>query len=1002
MRATQRCSLFFVMLLSLAVFPVGAHSFEDDSSNFESAEQARLVLDEPIAQGLDRRELEGVYRKKDLAAQFLGDDALREKMLREWVESVGSPQSRGALGGFLVFNSDRPQEGINLIQENINRLKAENKLPGAVLDQVKLIETYSSLRMVDKADEVIRRTETDLKLITRLPDQGELPYWKTRTQALFLWAKAGHLWRSAKYEDAANVSEESIRLFATLEPYWLTLKNPHRKNSDTKAWQRAIVRYATIRIDQGELFKAEEAIRQAIDFNERSGGQTKSHPGLLRTISRLKFRQGDFQEGLRYSSEALAVFERRGRSPRSQTVLYHRNTLKSHLAGLQRWEELHAEVMRDDEIVGQDKLLARIARNSGVRWLAYLKNNRTDEAIQVCREWLKGGEKIFGANHPFTAFRRGSLAIALGQSNRIEDRKEALSLFRQAYGDLTASASLLNQQDHPYRLWFKNFIFESYIQLLLDLPEVNQPSIQAEIFSVASFSSGSSVQQAINDAAARTKIGDPVLAELVRKDQDAARELDALYDFVSGSGEESKQLPEVMKALEERIRSLEEQRRSYKAAIEKQFPDFAQLVAPKPVSLEQLQKQLTSREAFLSVTPFKASFLSFLVTKDGLSMTRPKLTQAEASREVDRMRSTLDVAGMGRRAPMFDFKASFAVYQGILGPHETALKERTELIVSAFGPLAQFPFAVLVDSSWQGREYPEAPWLAKRFAISYATSPTAWLAVKALAASPAGKRPLLAWGDPTYKVANRDSANSPVAIAVGASASDAPLRARAVAITRNTPVRDLTQPMVDVVVYDSLPPLPETRDEVIALAKVLNADPARDIILGPEATRESVLKASESGELKERSVVVFATHGLIPGDLPSLTQPALAMSGATDASLSPLLTLDDVLSLKLNADWVVLSACNTAAADGKAQEALSGLARGFFYAGSRSLLVTHWSVESESATLITTRTFQAYRGEPGLTRAQALNRAMLSVMNEKKFSHPAFWAPYVLVGEGGS
>jgi CHAT domain-containing protein len=182
---------------------------------------------------------------------------------------------------------------------------------------------------------------------------------------------------------------------------------------------------------------------------------------------------------------------------------------------------------------------------------------------------------------------------------------------------------------------------------------------------------------------------------------------------------------------------------------------------------------------------------------------------------------------------------------------------------------------------------------------------------------------------------------------------------------------------------------------------VLNADPAKDIIVGPDATRESVLKASEAGELKERSVVVFATHGLIPGDLPSLTQPALAMSGAADASRSPLLTLDDVLSLKLNADWVVLSACNTAAADGKAQEALSGLARGFFYAGSRSLLVTHWSVESESATLLTTRTFQAYREGHGLTRGQALNRAMLSVMNEKKFSHPAFWAPYVLVGEGG-
>jgi hypothetical protein len=108
-----------------------------------------------------------------------------------------------------------------------------------------------------------------------------------------------------------------------------------------------------------------------------------------------------------------------------------------------------------------------------------------------------------------------------------------LALFRLAYKDLTVSATLLNQQDYPYRLWLKNFIFESYIQLLLTLPEANQTSIQSEIFSVASFTSGSSVQQAINDAAARTKISDSALAELVRKDQDAARELEALYDFVS-------------------------------------------------------------------------------------------------------------------------------------------------------------------------------------------------------------------------------------------------------------------------------------------------------------------------------------------------------------------------------------------------------------------------------------------------------------------------------------
>ncbi len=172
-------------------------------------------------------------------------------------------------------------------------------------------------------------------------------------------------------------------------------------------------------------------------------------------------------------------------------------------------------------------------------------------------------------------------------------------------------------------------------------------------------------------------------------------------------------------------------------------------------------------------------------------------------------------------------------------------------------------------------------------------------------------------------------------------------------------------------------------------------------MLGARATRQSVLEASKAGTLAKKRVVVFATHGLLAGDLPNLNQPALAMAANADPNASPLLTLEDVLGLKLNADWVVLSACNTAGADGRAQEAMSGLARGFFYAGSRSLLVTHWSVESQSAMLLTTNTFEAYAKNPAITRAEALRQAMLKVMASKDYQHPAFWAPYALVGEGG-
>jgi hypothetical protein len=109
--------------------------------------------------------------------------------------------------------------------------------------------------------------------------------------------------------------------------------------------------------------------------------------------------------------------------------------------------------------------------------------------------------------------------------------------------------------------------------------------------------------------------------------------------------------------------------------------------------------------------------------------------------------------------------------------------------------------------------------------------------------------------------------------------------------------------------------------------------------------------------------------------------------------------------LELNADWVVLSACNTAAGDKPGAEALSGLARAFFYAGAHALLVSHWKVDSDAAAGLTTTTFDILRRDPKLGRAEALRRAMLDYMNgtaDPLSPYPALWAPFVVVGEGGA
>ena len=166
--------------------------------------------------------------------------------------------------------------------------------------------------------------------------------------------------------------------------------------------------------------------------------------------------------------------------------------------------------------------------------------------------------------------------------------------------------------------------------------------------------------------------------------------------------------------------------------------------------------------------------------------------------------------------------------------------------------------------------------------------------------------------------------------------------------------------------------------------------------------------------LSDYRVIAFATHGLVPGDLNGLTQPALALSSpqVSGGEDDGLLTMGEILGLKLDADWVVLSACNTAAGQGAGAEAISGLGRAFFYAGTRALLVSSWPVETTSARLLTTDIFRRQADNASLSRALAVQEAMLALIDGDgyvdvatgkavfSYAHPIFWAPFSLVGDG--
>ena len=202
-----------------------------------------------------------------------------------------------------------------------------------------------------------------------------------------------------------------------------------------------------------------------------------------------------------------------------------------------------------------------------------------------------------------------------------------------------------------------------------------------------------------------------------------------------------------------------------------------------------------------------------------------------------------------------------------------------------------------------------------------------------------------------------------------------------------------------------LPPLPDTRDEALEVAKILGGSSEQDVYLQKRAIEGNV----KTIPLNQYNTLLFATHALLAGEFGPGTQPALALSFVGDQQNDGLLEMGEILGLNLNADLVVLSACNTAGGSGKDDhgEGFAGLTRSFMYAGARSMFVTQWSVESSSARTLVRNTFNQMRTQLKGDALALSKREMIKSRELLKFgenlsaspAHPYFWAPYILVGE---
>jgi CHAT domain-containing protein len=362
----------------------------------------------------------------------------------------------------------------------------------------------------------------------------------------------------------------------------------------------------------------------------------------------------------------------------------------------------------------------------------------------------------------------------------------------------------------------------------------------------------------------------------------------------------------------------------------------------------------------------------------------------------------------------FDTDLAHELYRQTLGPVADLLRGR-QLLIAAMDAFTTLPLHVLVTAppaagGSLSERMQSARWLSQRQPITTLASVASLKTQRVQARGPRAPKPYLAFANPLLLGENGDDRRAfdrQSCPPVKASSSQRLL-------TKSRSARMLAGGGADIEALRRGSPLPESTDEVCAVARALNA-PVSDVYLGARATVSAVKQLGRRNALTDYRVVHFATHGLMVGGASAveqaLTEPAILLTPpapdtapAALADDNGLLGSSDIAALNLNADWVILSACNTAAGSGTEVEALAGLSRAFLYAGARALLVSHWEVDSIAAVKITTAAFAEISRNPQTPRAKALQVAMSALIAsaEPHEAHPAYWAPFVVVGDGGS
>ena len=723
------------------------------SPDFETTKKNQSIADaQPPANGT-RKELWAFYKARVKAAEELGRTKQMKVDCQKEIEYADPSDSNAVNDAHLgciqaEFNDGNPLAASQKIKEVLKKNPA-NLLGWHLSLNMLLGNAHRFMGDLETAQAAMREVDATMVRLRQVRSWDEFgDTWTSQAErARGEYQLATGQLAAAELSFARALVAIDAKLAAIDRGAYSGSTRPvHSKNQNLFVKAILLQRMGGALFAQRKLPEAEYYLRSALRIYLGVGRRNSAHvAGVLSQIANCVSEQGRTEESLLLARYAVQISEESGLSPTSLASILARRGFATALVNAEKYKEAMEQFQKIRSLLGS------AGSAEGVRWVndldevvARVYGNDAASAEKIVQEMHQVNLKVNGPKHPRTAWTQAFLGVSFGAQGKFVEARQAFDaavpiLIDQARNDSENQTISLKAQRRF------NMVMESYIEALFNAAKTNPSAASgliAQAFQFADMARGSAVQRALTQSTARSNIKDKRLEALARKEQDLQRRMNSLNELLAAlsAAPPERQLPGVQSKMKADVESLKAERNSVKKEIENRFPEYFDLVEPKPITVARTSKILKPNEVLVTWYFGERKSYVWAIHASGLhGHSILNLTKADVSRDVEQMRKALDpgVASVDE-IPAFDVVLAHRFYNQLIRPVEKSLDGKDLLISIPHASLGQLPISTFITAPMKQpargaasfEAYRSAAWLIRKIAISQLPSVNALAALR--------------------------------------------------------------------------------------------------------------------------------------------------------------------------------------------------------------------------------------------------------------------------------